>query len=415
LKDKAKVTMAALSGVPVIMVLGNSMLIPIFPTMKAVLGISQFQVGLVITLFSIPAALTIPFLGYLSDRIKRKNVIVPSLILYGIGGLISGLAPVLLAKPFTLLLAGRVVQGIGAGGTAPIAMALVGDIFTSQERSKALGLLESANGMGKVISPILGSLTALLIWYAPFFVYSALSIPVALAVWFLIKEPDKKKQQRNSADYFRGLKKIFAAKGVPLAAAFLAGMVVLFALFGILSYLSDVLEARYKLTGIIKGSVLAIPILALSIVSYLSGTYLQKKRKQMKLFVTIGLFVVTGALILAPLLWKFTILFLASFVLIGIGSGLVLPSLNTLVTSSAPTSERGAVTSLYGSVRFFGVAMGPPVFGKLMDVGRFPMFFTGAAIAGVAAVLALILINEKKLLTEQALEKGKPEKRSRRP
>lgn len=410
MKDKAKVMMAALVGVPLIMVLGNSMLIPVFPQMKSVLGISQFQVGLLITLFSIPAGLSIPFLGYLSDHTQRKNIIVPALLLYGTGGLISGLAPVLLDKPYLLLLAGRVVQGIGAAGTAPVAMALVGDIFTSQERSKALGLLESANGMGKVVSPILGSLTALLVWYAPFFVYSALSLPVALAVWFLIKEPDKKEQQRNSADYFRGLKKIFASKGIPLAAAFLAGMVILFSLFGVLSYLSDILETRYNLKGVLKGMVLAIPILTMSIVSYLSGSYLQKKQKQMKLFVTVGLSLVTAALVLAPFLWNLTVPFFLSFVLIGIGTGLVLPSLNTLVTSSAPVSERGAVTSLYGSVRFFGVAMGPPIFGKLMDVGRLPMFITGAVVAGAAALIALALINEKKLLAETPTAEQKKQK-----
>lgn len=75
-----------LSTVPFLMVLGNSMLIPESPTIKAELQISQLEVGLLITFFSAPAALIIPFLGYFSDRIGRKIIIVPSLLLYGLGG-----------------------------------------------------------------------------------------------------------------------------------------------------------------------------------------------------------------------------------------------------------------------------------------------------------------------------------------
>ena len=53
-----------LCGVPFLMVLGNSMLIPVLPQMKAALSLSQVQVGLVITLFSVPAGVIIPLFGF---------------------------------------------------------------------------------------------------------------------------------------------------------------------------------------------------------------------------------------------------------------------------------------------------------------------------------------------------------------
>ncbi len=54
-----------LCGVPFLMVLGNSMLIPVLPPqMKAALSLSQVQVGLVITLFSVPAGVIIPLFGF---------------------------------------------------------------------------------------------------------------------------------------------------------------------------------------------------------------------------------------------------------------------------------------------------------------------------------------------------------------
>ncbi len=60
--------------------------------MKSELHLSQFQVSLVITVFSLIAAFAIPIVGYLADRFSRKIIIIPCLILYGAGGLLAGFA-----------------------------------------------------------------------------------------------------------------------------------------------------------------------------------------------------------------------------------------------------------------------------------------------------------------------------------
>ncbi|MFL6556691.1 MAG: MFS transporter, partial [Bacillus sp. (in: firmicutes)] len=168
-KQKHKgLTITAIGSIPLILVLGNSMLIPILPKMKSELHLTQFQTSLIISVFSIAAAISIPILGYLSDRFSRKAIIIPALILYGSGGLLAGAAAAWFSNPYTWILAGRILQGMGAAGTAPIAMALAGDLFKGAEQSKVLGLVEASNGFGKVISPIIGSLLALLFWYAAF-------------------------------------------------------------------------------------------------------------------------------------------------------------------------------------------------------------------------------------------------------
>jgi hypothetical protein len=106
-----------LAAVPFIMVLGNSMLIPIFPQIKQALDLTPFQVGLIITLFSLPAGLLIPFAGAVSDHVGRKTIMAPSLLIYGCGGLLAGVASVFIPHPYPWILVGRVIQGIGAGGT----------------------------------------------------------------------------------------------------------------------------------------------------------------------------------------------------------------------------------------------------------------------------------------------------------
>jgi predicted MFS family arabinose efflux permease len=166
---------AVLCSVPFVMVLGNSMLIPILPKIKSALDLSQIQTGLIITAFSVPAGLVILFVGILSDRIGRKEVISPALIIYGLGGAGAALAGAFLKKSYPIIIAARVVQGIGAAGTAPIAIALTGDIFQSEERSKAQGLLEASNGLGKVLSPVLGAGSGLLSWWAPLMIAAILT------------------------------------------------------------------------------------------------------------------------------------------------------------------------------------------------------------------------------------------------
>ncbi|MCK9910173.1 MFS transporter, partial [Microbacteriaceae bacterium K1510] len=116
--------------------------------MEAKLGLTSLQSSFLITAFSISAGIVIPLAGYLSDRFNRKAVISIALVLYGLGGLLAGLSALWLDNPYMMIMVGRVLQGIGAAGTSPIAMALVGDLFKGASESRALGLLETSNGLG---------------------------------------------------------------------------------------------------------------------------------------------------------------------------------------------------------------------------------------------------------------------------
>ncbi|NLL46995.1 MAG: MFS transporter [Firmicutes bacterium] len=391
LKKKTALQFAILCGVPLVMVLGNSMLIPVFPQMKQVMNLTQFQVGLIVTFFSVPAGILIPFAGFLSDRYGRKVIMVPALFVYGLGGLICGFAALFLKQPYHLLLVGRVVQGTGAGGTYQLAMALTGDTFQSSERTKALGLLEAANGLGKVISPILGSLIALLSWYAPFFAYGLLAFPIALGVWLLVPEEQGKRSTESLKEYWRKLKGVFHEKGRLLLASYLVGMVALFLLFGVLSYVSDILESTYKIFGLKKGFVLAIPVFSMALTSYLSCLFLSDKQSLWKPIIVGGLLATAITLGLLPL---FTDLvpYMAILFLTGISIGILLPPINSLITGATSTDRRGMITCLYGTVRFFGVAIGPPSFGLAAELGPWYLFLGSTAVAASAALIAFLSI-----------------------
>lgn len=398
-------TIAALSSVPFIMVLGNSMLIPVLPEIKSTLQLTQIQVSMIITAFSVPGLL-IPLAGFLSDRIGRKKVIIPGLILYGLGGVIAGVASLLLqSQAYAWILGGRIVQGIGAAGTTPIAMALTGDIFSGAKRSKALGVVEASNGLGKVISPVLGAALGLVAWYATFLFFPVIIIPIVAGVWLLIREPEGNLATQSIAKYLQSVQKAFQKKSALLLTSFLAGMTALLILFGVLFFLSDYLETRLGLDGIVKGLALAIPVLFMSTTSYITGLFLKNKVQWMKWLAVTGLTLI--AVSLASLsFFQNVYFFFTGISVTGIGTGLLLPCLNTIITSAVEANKRGLVTSIYGSVRFLGVAAGPPLFGLGMDLGRAYMYWGGAGLAGLAALGALFFIRVKDLKQSPASPGG---------
>ena len=106
--------------------------------MKAALSLSQVQVGLVITLFSVPAGVIIPLFGFYLIT-SGKPIIIISLIIYALGGLLAGfVAAAGWKNAYFFIMIGRIIQGIGAAGT-PLAIALVGDLYQDKMRGRSAG------------------------------------------------------------------------------------------------------------------------------------------------------------------------------------------------------------------------------------------------------------------------------------
>ncbi|MBB6729395.1 MFS transporter [Cohnella zeiphila] len=385
----------ALATVPLVLVLGNSMLVPILPTLKRELHISSFQSSLVISVFSITAGVIIPIAGYFSDRLSRKAVMIPALAFFGAAGFLSGLAAIW--HSYGLLMAARAAQGVGAAGTTPIVMALVGDLYKDGTESKALGLIEASNGSGKVISPILGSLLALIVWYAAFFsfpVFCALSI-VALLVF--IKEPKRDAKPLPLKQYVHKIGTIFSKNGRWLLISFWASAASMFILFGVLFFLSNILEDKpYSINGVKKGFVLAIPLFGMVLTAYITGSVIRKNGVLIRWLMNIGLALMVVSLCLAIWLNHNLYIFIGLLTVSSIGTGMLLPCLTTMITGVVEKAERGMITSLYSSLRFIGVAFGPPLFGWMMNISQRTVFISVTILSAVTLALVFFWVKPAK-------------------
>lgn len=379
----------ALASIPLIMTLGNSMLIPILPLLEKEIGISNLQSSYIITVYSIVAIICIPIAGYLSDRFGRKKVILPALILTAIGGLVAGWASWKMDNPYGMILLGRVLQGIGASGAMPIVIPLVGDIFTEdEEASSALGMIETSNTVGKVLSPILGSLLAGVIWFLPFMSIPAFSLIAILLVIFLVKSGSKDEEEPvKFPEYWQMIKDVFKEHSRWLVAVFVIGAILMFILFGFLFYLSNILEDKFNYDGVMKGFLLAIPLLALAIASFVAGKVIKDNLVVMKWMTFFGI-VLSGVSVAFISFMDHFISLLAIFLVCGIGIGISLPCLDSLITKSLEKSVRGIITSIYSAMRFIGVAAGPPVIAVLMKVHLLWIVSLLAFLALVAGFLA---------------------------
>lgn len=390
-KDVSVWCLISMASIPLVMTLGNSMLIPVLPIFEEKVGISSFQSSMVITSYSVASIFLIPIAGYLSDRFGRKMVILPSLNLALIGGLIAGYASWKMENPYTWIIIGRVLQGIGASGASPIILPLVGDLYKDDDEktSSCLGIIETSNTFGKVLSPILGSLFAAFIWFLPFFSISFFSLISIVLVFFFIKVPKEKDEPKKFKDFWHDTKKIFKKEGKWLYTVFLIGVFVMLVLFGVLFFLSDNLEKIHDLHGIKKGLVIAIPLFFLCVSSYVAGKKIKGELPIMKKIIMISLAVLSISLVFVGFTKNRVVLLLVITSLVGIAIGALLPTLDAIITQNIEKEQRGTITSFYMSSRFIGVAAGPPVMSLVMK-NHINMTYIISGIIGIGIVLIVM-------------------------
>ncbi|GEN55034.1 multidrug resistance protein [Halobacillus faecis] len=391
--------LVSMASIPLVMTLGNSMLIPVLPIFEKKVGITSFQSSTIITSYSVAAIILIPVAGYLSDRFGRKLIILPSLVLAFIGGLIAGFSSWKLDDPFLWITIGRILQGVGAAGATPIILPLVGDLYKDDDEkaSSCLGIIETSNTFGKVLSPILGSLFAVFLWFLPFFSISFFSLISIVLVFFFIKVPKGKKEEPQPFKQFlKKTKEIFKQEGKWLYPVFLLGAYAMLVLFAVLFFMSDILEKTHNIEGVKKGFVLAIPLFTLCVSAFVTGKKIKGDTTVMKWVLVTALIMVSASVIFVGYVNEKLFLLLVVTSVLGTAIGGMLPTLDALITEGIEKEERGTITSFYSSSRFIGVAAGPPLMSLLMKEYLNISYIASGALGGLLLLIVLLLIKPEK-------------------
>ena len=369
-------------GVTLMAVLGTSSITPAFPTIVRELGVSSGQVGLLITVFTLPGIVMTPLLGVLSDRYGRKKILVPALLLFGIAG-----GACAFARDFNVLLALRFFQGMGAAALGTLNVTVIGDIYDGRERSSALGYNSSVLSAGTASYPAIGGLLATFGWFYPFALPLA-AIPIAIVVLFSLHNPEPRNDDRLR-DYFGSVwenlhdREVFGLIG--------ASLLTFIVLFGPqISYLPILMNARFDAPSYVIGAVLSSASVTTALTSTQLGRLTRRFSEKGLLKVAFVLYAI--ALIVVAFTPSLPLLVLPA-VLFGVAQGINLPNVFSLLNAHAPTENRGAFMATNGMSLRAGQTIGPLFMASAAaTLGLTGAYLTAAGLALFAFLLVLALV-----------------------
>ena len=295
---------------------------PAFPAVREAFGVDERRAAWMITLYVLANLVGTPLMAKLSDRYGRRAVYVADLGIFGAGSLLVALAP-----SFGVVLAGRAVQGLGAGGIFPVASAVIGDVFPPEKRGSALGLIGAVFGVAFLIGPILGGVLLLLGWQWLFLI----NIPIALGamVAALRVLPSAAPAEPRPFDW--------------------SGMVVLAAMLAALAFALNRLEADAVLAGL--GGAGVWPLLALSLLLGLVFPLVEGRAADP---------------VIRPGLFRSRQVVLAS----GLAAGAGLAEAAVIFVPALLVTAHGVSTSTASFMLLpvvAAMAVGAPLFGRLLD------------------------------------------------
>ncbi len=120
----------------------------------------------------------LPLIGRIADLRGRTPVLVGSLVVFGIGSLVTAAA-----YDLPSMVTGRFVQGVGGGGLVPATLALVADLWPVERRGLPLGVVGAVQELGSVLGPLFGAVVlALADWRAIFWLNLAVALVLAAAL-----------------------------------------------------------------------------------------------------------------------------------------------------------------------------------------------------------------------------------------
>ncbi len=334
--------------------LGFGILIPILPVFAIkILGVDETAIGVTIAIYSFTQFFFNPIFGKLSDKFGRRPLIVISLLLNAIGYILFAFT-----HSFWMLLTSRIIAGIG-GSSIGVAQAFIADVTTREERSKGMGLIGAAFGLGFVFGPLIGGLLSEYGYMVTGFASAGFSMLAFVLTLILLPESNLNRtaaalNKRKILDV-AAIKKIFQKPDLALLITLF--LMLTFSVANIYGTFALLGFKIYNFTDRQNGYMFGIVGLSSAIVQ---GGLLRTASKyfsQRKLITFGSLFMMIG-LFLIPFGGSFLGLALI-VILLSIGTGSLQPTLLSLISEVTPDAEQGVTLGINQSFSAFGRVLGP--------------------------------------------------------
>ena len=364
--------------------LGFGIIIPLLPYYAENFGANPNEVTLLMASYSLMQLIFSPILGRISDIYGRKKVLFLCLI----GSAISYLL-LYAATNFVLVLFARSVAGL-FGSTTAIANAYVTETTTSENRSKGMGVVGAAFGLGLVFGPVIGGLFGggdinNIDYQTPFLFAFIVATISCLLAYFILIEPKKRNKQFVSINFINSFKDLLSLFKIP-AILFLTTVffLVTFSFAGFETTFA--LWTERAMGWASKQTGYAFTFTAL-LVAVIQGIFIGKLTKvfgELKLLVT-SCFLMSIALFFITLSVQNLFYLTIALCILGVSVGLGNPSLNSLLSKNLNKNIIGASFGIFQSVGSLARILSPLAMGNLFyfygmnspyKFGSYIMFFT---------------------------------------
>ncbi|MGQ9643898.1 MAG: MFS transporter [Ignavibacterium sp.] len=377
--------------------LGFGLLIPILPAFGLkVLNIDETSIGIVISAYSFIQFIFNPIFGRISDKRGRKPVIIFCLLLNAIGYLLFSIT-----NSFIILFLSRIVAGLG-GSSISVAQAYIADVTTAENRSKGMGIIGSAFGLGFVFGPLLGGILSEFGYAVVGYVSAGFSFLAFVLTSFLLPESLKIKNESDEVSLvskrtwklidIQSFKVVFKKPDLALLISLFFVLTFSFAnIYGTFALLGIQI---YHFTDKQNGFMFGIIGLTSAIVQgTLIGT-INKFLTKKKIFI-VSSFLISITLALIPYAGNFLgLAFVGIF--LSIGTGLFQPTILSLISEVTSEKEQGVTLGINQSMSAFARMLGPLWGGFAFEyLGyQFP-FLTGAFFTAAIFLVSIFYLPKR--------------------
>ncbi len=358
-------------------ILANTLLSPNIPDILAAFDQPESRAGVLVASGPLPGVIVAPIIGVVADRIGRRAVLLPCLVLFGLAGLAAAAAPT-----FGFLLGARVVQGIGGAGLINLAVVMIGDFWSGPERTNLIGKNSAVLTVCLALMPSFSGLLASLTSWRWSLAFASLALPVAAAGFVLMPRVDTV-ATRTIGEQLRGTA-VLVRQPVILAVV-VASFLLFVVVFGVfLTTLPLHLEKEFGLGPGARGLMLSAPAIGSTLVAFNLGRIRARVVVRTVLVASSALIAIAAfAIGVAPAIG----LIVVASIVYGLGDGLAIPTLQDVTASAAPDGQRASIMAGFVSATRLGQAVGP--------VGASAIFAatsTSTAMIVGAAIFALVAV-----------------------
>ena len=372
---EAWLRLAACAAAAALLQMDGTIVTVALPSVGRELDVGSHTASWVLTAYFLAYGLTLFPGGLLVDRIGSRRV-----GLWGLGVFAAGAVIGALAGGFGLLVASRIVQGVGAGLVSPASLAGAVSGFPPARRGSALGLWGASSGMANLVGPVVGGLLTVAIdWRACWWFF----VPGAAAVaWALRRFVPAAVHADESPDAAGLRQRVVAAAALVAALTF---VVMIGAFYLAQQYLQ--FASGYSALG--AAAALTLIAVLVGVAAPLAGRLSDRRGEGPTLVAGFSLAALALGILAIPGVPLDGLGALPLLVPFGLGIGLLFVPASRAALNAVPQAKHGRVSSLLSTCRLLGAALGSGLAGAALSGGVTASHVRIAMLCGAAICVLL--------------------------